>query len=175
MKIPKKIAIIGNGGGGKTTLAKRFSKQLGLPVVHVDSIQFLAGFKKREECQTRSILNKVAVKNEWIIDGFGPMDVISKRVELADKIVFIDFPLWRHLWWATKRQMMAFWKTRSELPSGCSERSLAHTIRLFKVIIFVDKNIRPKLINLFEKPENSSKMVRVKSIESWKNLYQNGL
>jgi len=42
------------------------------------------------------------------------------RFKLADMIIFVDFPLWRHLFLALKRQVKALWKTREELPQNCS-------------------------------------------------------
>ena len=40
----------------------------------------------------------------WIIDGFGGMDLIARRFAAADTIIFVDFPLYTHYWWALKRQ-----------------------------------------------------------------------
>src|SRR4051794_21063442 len=96
---PHKVAVIGNGGGGKSTLSRRLAEIHQLPLTHVDSVQFLAGLNVRPLDQTRPLLNDLADAPRWLIDGFGPMDVIARRFEQADRIVFVDFPLWRHYWW----------------------------------------------------------------------------
>lgn len=56
-----RIAVIGNGGGGKTTISRRLHQIYQLPLTHVDSIQFLAGMIPRNTEETRSILNQLAV------------------------------------------------------------------------------------------------------------------
>lgn len=100
-----KIAVIGNGGGGKTTLSRSLASRYGLPITHVDSIQYLAEMKVRPKDETTAMLLEVASKERWIIDGFGSIDVMRARFEIADIVVFVDFPLWRHYWWCTKRQI----------------------------------------------------------------------
>ena len=157
-----KIAVIGNSGGGKTILARKLSEQLNIPVTHVDSIQFLPGMMIRPMDETRKILNDVQALENWIIDGFGPLDMIEKRFGLADKIIFIDMPLWRHYWWCTKRQIKSFLGIRrKELPEGCYENSMAHTIKLFKTLWKVHTQMRPELIRILNR-ENLRNKVEIK-------------
>lgn len=168
----KRIAIIGNAGGGKTTLARRLAEIYDLEVTHVDGVQFLAGFERRPEEETRAILNAKADEDAWVIDGYGDLNVIEHRFRLADVIVYIDFPIWRHYWWVIKRQVKAYWKTRPELPEGCSERGLSHTRLVFKVMRYVHRELGPELIDLMEKWGVSDKVVRVKSVVDWKRVYE---
>lgn len=169
----KRIAVIGNGGGGKTTLSTKLSRNLQIPVTHVDSIQFLPQLKKRPIEETREILNRVADEESWIIDGFGPLDVIERRFELADKIIFIDFPLWRHFWWATKRQINSFKnKPRGELPRDCNEATLSHTIDLYKTLWRVHQELRPQFLHLFATPEYRGKVVKITDLSQWFFLFE---
>jgi len=170
----KKIAIIGNGGGGKTTLSRRLHELYQLPITHVDSIQYTAGMKSRPIDETRKILNEVTESEKWIIDGFGPLDVMEKRFLNADLIVFVDFPLWRHYWWCTKRQIKSFWSPRKELPEGCNEASMAHTLRLYKILWRVHQQIRPQLLEIFSRPEVAPKVIPIENLVSWNQFYKNG-
>lgn len=43
-----KIAILGYSGSGKSTLARRLGEQYGIPVLHLDRVQFLPGWRERD-------------------------------------------------------------------------------------------------------------------------------
>lgn len=56
------------------------------------------------ETHVRDSLNSLLTGDRWIIDGWGPWDCVVRRLQQSDTIVYIDFPVWIHLWWAAKRQ-----------------------------------------------------------------------
>ena len=171
----QRVAVIGNGGGGKTTLSRRLSALHGLPLTHVDSIQFLPGLQRRPEPDTRTKLNAIAAGPAWLIDGFGPWDVMEARFRAADHIVFVDFPLWRHYWWCAKRQLQSLARPRSELPEGCDEATLAHTWKLAKILWRVHRQLRPKFIALFSEPELAPRVRHIRDLMAWNLLYTHGL
>lgn len=175
MTILNRIAVIGNGGGGKTTLSRELGKKFLLPVTHVDSIQFLPGMGVRPVAETREMLNKVADGERWLIDGFGPFDVMENRFRRADRVIFVDFPLWRHYWWASKRQVKSLRVTRSELPPGCSEAGLRATWRMYKALWRVQTKIRPELMKVFERPEIKPKVVVVRNIRDWELCFSGNI
>ena len=117
MKNINRVAIIGNGGGGKTTLARSLAKKYSLPLTHVDSIQYLPCMKIRDPMETTRILNQMADEDLWLIDGFGSYEVMQRRFIRADIIIFVDFPLWRHYFWCTKRQIKYEFTTTSSIQS----------------------------------------------------------
>ncbi len=170
-----RIAIIGNGGGGKTTLSRRLKDLYSLPLTHVDSIQYLTGMKNRAETETRKVLNDLADQEQWIIDGFGPMDVMVSRFLKADRVVFVDLPIWRHYWWCTKRQIKSLWSPRTELPDNCNEATFSHTFQLFNILWRVHSQIRPKLIELFNKSAMTNKVITVKTISDWNKIFKEGI
>ena len=102
-----KVAIIGNAGGGKSVLSKKLGRAKRLPVFAVDKYQWKPGWQPVPETDVRSGLNSLLSKDEWIIDGWGPWDSVVRRLRAADTIIFIDYPVKIHLWWATKRQIRA--------------------------------------------------------------------
>ena len=138
-----RIAIIGNAGGGKSTLARRLGQLLDLPVTHVDSVQYQSGWQRSDNGECDSILEAVANNGRWIIDGFGNNDVIEQRIAVADTVIHIDFPIWRHYCWAAKRQLKSRHGQRSELPTDCPEFTLTYTRHLFAMMWLVHREYTP--------------------------------
>ncbi|WII71714.1 hypothetical protein QJS83_14690 [Bdellovibrio sp. 22V] len=171
----KKIAVVGNAGGGKTALSRRLAHIYDLPLTHVDSIQFLQGMKIRPHKESIEILLAVEEQERWIIDGYGPLDIIEKRFAKADRILFIDFPLWRHYWWCTKRQIKNLWSRREELPPGCDEVSLEHTLKLYRTLWRVHKQMRPELLRIFSREHLKGKVQYVRTLKEWKRIAKEGL
>lgn len=171
----KKIAIIGNGGGGKTTLSRRLGELHGVPVTHVDTIQFVAGMNVRPLAETRAILGEITAREKWLIDGFGPLDMIDARFEKAERVIFVDFPLWRHYWWCTKRQVKSLWSPRRELVEGCNEATIKHTIKLFKTLWKVHYGMKPELMKIFNRASIAPKMIYIRSLKDWNRIYRAGL
>ncbi|MDJ0570979.1 MAG: hypothetical protein QNJ53_18290 [Pleurocapsa sp. MO_192.B19] len=71
--------IIGNAGGGKSTLAKRLSKAKNLPLYRLDALQWNSGWipTPKEEFERRH--NELISQDVWIIDGFASWESIEKR------------------------------------------------------------------------------------------------
>src|SRR5437868_585603 len=83
----RRIAVIGNAGGGKTTMCRKLSDALNIPVHHVDLIQWQPGWQRTSAEVFTSAHEKILAEDRWIIDGFGPMETIAKRFSVADTII----------------------------------------------------------------------------------------
>lgn len=171
-----KIAVIGNIAGGKTRLSKRLSHLHDLPVTHIDTLQFLPGMLIRPHSETKEILNQITQNHDrWLIDGFGPLDILEKRLQLADRVVFIDLPIWKHYWWCAKRQATNFWSPRSELPTGCNELTFSHTKKLFKTLWQIHTKMRPELIRILNRKNLITKVVFIRTTREWNHIYKSGI
>lgn len=175
MSSKQRIVIIGNLAGGKTRLSRSLAQRYQLPLLHIDSIQFLPGMKIRAQAETKAAIEKVTQQEKWIVDGFGPLDILEKRFASADSIVMIDFPLWRHYWWCAKRQVSNLWSRRQELPEDCSEISWDHTRKLLKTLKQIHTKMRPELLRILDRPENKNKTILIRTLQEWKNLDLQGL
>lgn len=175
LKFPKKIAVIGNACGGKTRLSRRLSELYQIPVTHVDSFQFLPGMKLRDLQETRNWLKSACELDEWIVDGYGPLDVLEDRLRVAEAIVFIDLPLRIHYWWACKRVLQNFFRRRSELPVGCSELNREHILKLFKTIHRIHYKMRPEMLRILARPEFLNKTFQLKSKSAVNQFYRHGV
>lgn len=170
-----KVAVVGNIAGGKTELSRRLARIHNMTVTHVDSLQFLPGMKIRPLDETRQALRTVTEQVEWLIDGYGPLDLIEKRFKAADFVIFVDFPIWRHYWWCTKRQIKNLWSRREELPEGCDEFTYAHTVKLYKTLWQIHTKMRPELLRIFAREHFKNKIIYVRNLRDWQTLAEKGL
>ena len=154
----RRIAIIGNGGGGKSTLARALGKHLGIPVHEVDEVQWLPGWRRAPLDEVAYALDGWAAKDSWIIDGFGPWPVIDRRMGRADTIVYVDLPFRTHLWWAAKRQIASLARGRAWAGQSAPPPSLL----LFRTLRRVHA-MRPDLVELVTKNGRADKLVHLRS------------
>lgn len=117
-----KIVIIGYSGSGKSTLAKTLGAHYNIAVLHLDSVNFLSGWKVRDEKQSNEIVNKFMEENEsWIIDG-NYHKIARERFELADKIIFLNYNRFFCLKNVIKRYKENIGRTRNDMAAGCEEK-----------------------------------------------------
>jgi adenylate kinase family enzyme len=67
----KKVAVFGNAGAGKSTLAKRLAELTRLPLYPLDMIQFRAGGGEVPREEYLKAHAELLEREAWIIDGFG--------------------------------------------------------------------------------------------------------
>ena len=99
----KRVAIFGNAGAGKSTLAKQLASVTGLPLYPIDLIAFRAGGGPVPQDEYLKAHADLLIKDEWIIDGYGSVASAWERFARADTLVYIDLPVATHYWWVTKR------------------------------------------------------------------------
>jgi len=154
----RRIAIIGNGGGGKSTLARSLGNHLGIPVHEVDEVQWLPGWQRAPLDEVAPILEGWAADDAWIIDGFGPWPVIDRRMGRADTIVYVDLPFRIHLGWTAKRQLVSFVQRRAWAGQTAPPPSLL----LFRTLRRVHA-MRSDLLELVTKSGRDKKLVHLRS------------
>lgn len=171
----KKIQIIGNAASGKTWLSRHLAEKHALPLIHIDSIQFLPGLQLRPFQETEDILREKMSQDSWIVDGMGPLGSLQERFFAADRIVFVDLPISQIYRWALKRQFENLFWQRSELPKDCSELSWGHSKKLFSTIHKIHHQMRPELLKMLTDPFLAQKVIMVPSTDSLKKLALMGL
>ena len=87
-----RIMVVGSPGSGKSFFSTELSKKLNIPLYHLDNIWWNKDKThiSREEFDAK--LKEIINKDKWIIDG-DYSRTYSLRMEKADTIIFLDYPL----------------------------------------------------------------------------------
>lgn len=117
-----KIAILGYSGSGKSTLAKQLADYYEVPVLFLDTVQFLPNWVERDKAEGRSIVWDFMQNSSWVIDGNYNAFFQKERLEQADKIIFMNFPRRICIYRAFKRYFKYRNTTRESMTNGCIEK-----------------------------------------------------
>ena len=117
----KRIAIIGPGGAGKSTLARQIGVKTGLPVIHLDAHYWHEGWVEPPKDVWEQTVRGLAGGEAWVMDGNygGTMEL---RLAAADTIIFLDLPRRVCLPRVVRRQIRYRNRTRPDMAPGCPER-----------------------------------------------------
>ncbi len=90
-----KIYIIGSVGSGKTTLAKRLSRELNINYYELDNVTWEhnpnGNDRRRTSKEIIEIFEKIINQKDWIIENVGK-DIYSLAYKRANTIIYIDLP-----------------------------------------------------------------------------------
>ena len=152
-----RAVIIGNSGGGKSTLARRLSSAWQCRHVEIDGLLWQQGWELTPVDVYTAEHARLIAEASWIIDGLGRLDSIAERLARATDIVLVDMPLWMHFWLAAERQMR--WSTGAieNPPAGLT--TMPSTEALFRTIWDVDQNWMPEIRRLVTLEEQRGKRV----------------
>ena len=117
-----KIQIIGYSGAGKSTLGKMLKNHYNLPILHMDSLNFLNNWVERDRKEFNEIVDLFLNNNEsWVIDG-NYFRISTKRYEQADLIIYLKYNRLTCLKGVIKRYKKYKNSSRPDMASGCKER-----------------------------------------------------
>lgn len=119
---PRRIAVIGRAGAGKTTVSLRLGQALDLPVVHLDRLYWGPSWGPVDG-ELFAARQAAAVAGEaWVIDG-GYLSARGweERLRRADVVVLVEAPLLVCLWRVLRRPLSRGASRRPDLPDGCDE------------------------------------------------------
>lgn len=138
----KRIAVFGNTGAGKSTLARKLADVTRLPLHVVDVIQYRQGVGKIPHEEYLAAHADLLRQDEWLIDGFGCAPSSWERFAAADTLIYIDLPRPLHYWWVTKRCIKGFFAT----PEGWPENSpiWKSTLEGYRVVGLCHRHLTPR-------------------------------
>ena len=113
--------IIGPCGAGKSTVSHLLAAKLRLPLIHMDQLNWQPGWVDEGNDRLRGLLAVEVAKERWLIEGnYG--STMAMRLERADTVLYLDYPLPLCLWRLIKRIATFHGRTRPDMPDNCPER-----------------------------------------------------
>lgn len=155
----QRIMIIGQPGSGKSTLARALGEKLNLPVVHIDLIHWQPGWLERQADEKTRLCEEVHQRPQWIFEG-GHSRTWSQRLQRADTLIWLDFPLYVRAFRVIKRTLQHHGHSRPDLPDNCPE----HFNWEFTSWIWNTRNsARQKMQQLFDSVPAHKSAIRLQS------------
>ena len=152
--------MIGSGGAGKSTFARRLGAILGLEVIHLDAHFWRPGWAETPKPEWAAEVERLIARDAWVMDGnFG--GTMPRRVEATDTVIFLDLPRTVCLWRALKR-----WAQyrggggRPDMAPGCREKFDA------KFLLWIwnyPRRSRPRVLELLRDNAEGRRVVRLRS------------
>ena len=138
----RRILIVGNSGGGKSTLARRLGEKLSLPVIHLDVIYWKPGWIEAGDDIFRADVARAIQAPAWVCDG-NFSDTWDIRMPAADTIIWLQQPrllcllraMWRVVTYRGRR-------TRPDMAPGCNEK---FDLKFYRYIWTFEAKVAPRL------------------------------
>ena len=143
----RRVAVIGCGGAGRTTLARRIGAALEVPVVHSDF--YRPGW---EEAHAELI-----ARDEWLIDAMR-LSTLAARLARADTVVFLDRGAAGCLWGIVRR--------RRRYRGGLHDDGVADVVswQFVRWVLGFRRRHRPRIVGLLAEHASTTDVVVLRSL-----------
>ncbi len=157
----KRVAVFGNAGGGKSTLARELAAITGLKLHVVDMMQFRDGGEEVPHAEFLASHAALLRRDEWIIDGFGSAETAWERFARADTLIHVDLKLAMHGWWITKRLIRGLFEDPAGWPSGSP--LWRSSLNSYGVLWPCHREMTPRYRQLVAEMADKKRVVRLRS------------
>jgi adenylate kinase family enzyme len=160
----QRILVIGPCGAGKSTLALALADKYGLPVYHMDQLNWQPGWIESSKDEIRAKLAAIVSTERWLIDGtYG--GTLAERLVQADTVVYLDYPIRLCVTRLLRRIWTYYGRTRPDMTEGCPER-----FDLEFLIYLMRWNSGPRVRTEARLKDHKDKVIRLRSpdeLQSW--------
>ena len=155
----RKVLVIGPGGAGKSTFARRLGALLQIEVIHLDSLYWRPGWVEPAKEEWKEILADVIKREAWIMDG-NYSGTLAMRYEACDTVIFLDIAPATCVWRVIKRSVMYRTSQRPDMATGCPERL---TLEFLAWIWNYRRRTRPKVLRLLSENRPGKTVIHLRS------------
>jgi len=155
----KRVLVIGPGGAGKSTFAKRLGEALNIEVKHLDVAYWRSGWSKPSEDEWVQTVNQLISGDTWILDGnFG--GTLELRLRHCDTIIFLDMPRLLCVWRVVKRRLLYRNRSRPDMAAGCHEKL---DLDFLLWVWNYSQRSRPRVVKLLREQAGGKEVVWLRS------------
>lgn len=165
-----RISIVGGSGSGKSTLCNILSKELGLPAIHLDAINYEPNWVEIDKTERDNIILSKAQDDKWVIDG-NYNKTLKERFDKADLIIWLDYSTLKQLHGILKRYFTTRNSERPEIP-GCKERLEPEFV---KYVLTYNKKKRPVILDYLKDVPKEKVLIfkHQKDLNAWLKDFTN--
>lgn len=116
----QRIIIIGSGGAGKSTLARRIGHILDIPVTHIDRLFWQPHWQPVDRPTLIERQQAIITQTHWIMDG-NYTATLDIRLDRADTVIVLDMPRWLCFYRVIRRRITYHGQTRPDMGVDCPE------------------------------------------------------
>lgn len=160
--VMQRIMIVGQPGSGKSTLARGLGEVTGLPVVHIDHIHWMPGWRERPRDEKTLLCHAVEAGEAWIFEG-GHSATWANRLARSEMLIWLDLPLALRLWRVVWRAIRFQGRTRPDVPKGCPEGYHRETLPFWRFIWRTRHTARAEVQRLWDGAPEGKRLVRLTS------------
>jgi adenylate kinase family enzyme len=158
----RKVLVIGSGGAGKSTFARRLGALRGSEVIHLDALYWNPGWVETPKDVWAERVAALVERDAWIMDGnySGTLDI---RLKACDAVVFLDMPRLLCLWRVLQRALMYRTRSRPDMAAGCPEKLDRDFLKFLLWVWNYPKQTKPKILARIQENSGSKKVVWLRS------------
>jgi adenylate kinase family enzyme len=155
----KRILVIGSGGAGKSTFARKLGGMLGLEVLHLDKFYWKSGWIEPPKQEWQHIVRQLLERETWVMDG-NYSGTLARRIEACDTIIFLDLSRRTCMWRVCKRALQYFGTSRPDMAQGCHERL---SLQFLAWLWSYPTRSRPKVLELLRAHHHNKRIIHLRS------------
>jgi adenylate kinase family enzyme len=164
----ERVLVIGNPGGGKSTVSAALAERLDLENISMDrDVFWLPGWVLRDRQEQRAILAGMVSGDRWVMDGTG-VSSFDLRLPRADLVIWVRVPRLLSLWGVLSRAMKFRGKVRPDMAPACPEQ--LPDLEFLRYIWTFDQVQTPKVIAAVEEFGPEKPVVAIKSRRDMRRL-----
>jgi adenylate kinase family enzyme len=103
MERMQRVAIIGCGGSGKTTIGRHLAAAIGTTITHLDAVYYDDEWNKLPTDKFAAMQEELVAADTWVIDG-NYAGTLPIRLKRATHVIFLDLPATTCLWGIAQRR-----------------------------------------------------------------------